>query len=71
MRAVAAGLPTDVMLVETDCPYLAPQPWRGKRCEPAYVRSTTEELARIKGLTLGDVARITALNAFRLFGIGA
>ena len=71
LREVATGLPTDVMLIETDCPYLSPQSWRGKRCEPAYVRSTAEELARIKGLTLDDVARITSLNAFRLFGIGA
>ena len=70
LRAVAEGLPIDVMLVETDCPYLAPQPWRGRRCEPAYTRATAEELARIKDLTLDDVARITALNAFRLFGIG-
>ncbi len=70
LRSVAEGLPIDVMLVETDCPYLSPQPWRGKRCEPAYVRTTAEELARIKGLTLDDVARVTSLNAFRLFGIG-
>ncbi len=58
------------LLVETDCPYLAPQPWRGKRNEPAYVRHTAEALAAIKGLTLADVARITSLNALRLFGIG-
>jgi TatD DNase family protein len=68
---VAAALPIDVMLVETDCPYLAPQPWRGKRCEPAYVSAIAEALAAIKGLTLEDVARVTSLNAFRLFGIGA
>jgi TatD DNase family protein len=71
LRGVAAGLPIDVMLIETDCPYLSPQAWRGRRCEPAYSRATAEELARIKGLTLDDVARITSLNAFRLFGIGA
>jgi len=70
LRDVAAGLPIDVMLVETDCPYLAPQPWRGKRNEPAYTRATAELLAQIKGLTLDDVARVTTLNAFRLFGIG-
>ncbi len=70
LRAVAEGLPVDVMLVETDCPYLAPQPWRGRRCEPAHVRATAEELARVKGLTLIDVARVTTLNAHRLFGIG-
>ncbi|MCM2263739.1 MAG: TatD family nuclease-associated radical SAM protein [Desulfuromonadales bacterium] len=71
LRAVAGGLPIDVMLVETDCPYLSPQPWRGKRCEPAMVRTTAETLATVKGLTLDDVARVTSLNALRLFGIGA
>ncbi len=70
LRSVAAALPIDVMLVETDCPYLSPQNWRGKRCEPAYVRATAEKLAEVKGLSLEDVARITSLNAWRLFGIG-
>ena len=70
LRDVARALPIDVMLVETDAPYLAPQQWRGKRNEPAYVRATAEYLARLKGLTLDDVARITSLNCYRLFGIG-
>ena len=70
LRNIAQNLPIDVMLVETDCPYLSPQNWRGKRCEPAYVRATAEKLAEVKGLTLEDVARITSLNAWRLFGIG-
>ncbi len=70
LRSIAQALPVDVMLVETDCPYLSPQKWRGKRCEPAYVRATAEKLAEIKGLSLEDVARITSLNAWRLFGIG-
>lgn len=70
LRAIAAELPIDVMLVETDCPYLAPQNWRGKRNEPSYVRATAETLADIKGLSFEDVARVTSLNAFRLFGIG-
>ena len=70
LRSIAEALPIDVMLVETDCPYLSPQNWRGKRCEPAYVRATAERLAEVKGLTLEDVARITSLNAWRLFGIG-
>ena len=70
LRTIAQTLPIDVMLVETDCPYLSPQTWRGKRCEPAYVRATAKKLAEIKGLTLEDVARITSLNAWRLFGIG-
>jgi TatD DNase family protein len=70
LRNIARTLPIDVMLVETDSPYLAPQNWRGKRCEPAYVRATAQKLAELKGLTLEDVARITSLNAWRLFGIG-
>ena len=70
LRTIAQALPIDVMLVETDSPYLSPQGWRGKRCEPAYVRTTAEKLAEVKGLTLEDVARITSLNAWRLFGIG-
>jgi len=70
LRSVAEALPVDVMLIETDCPYLAPQPWRGKRCEPAHVRATAEALAALKGLSLDDVARVTSLNARRLFGIG-
>jgi len=71
LRAIAAELPVDVRLVETDCPYLAPQNWRGKRNEPAYVRATAETLATVKGLSLADVARVTTLNAYRLFGIGS
>ena len=71
LRDVAEAISTDHLLLETDCPYLAPQSRRGKRNEPAFVRDTAEELARIKGLSLEDIARTTCLNAFRLFGIGA
>ncbi len=70
VRAVVQGLPIDCMLVETDCPYLPPQTFRGRRNEPAYVRHTAERIAEIKGLSIEDVARITTLNAFQLFGIG-
>lgn len=70
LRDVAEAISTDHVLLETDCPYLAPQPRRGKRNEPAFVRYTAEELARIKGLSLADIARVTRLNAYRLFGIG-
>jgi TatD DNase family protein len=69
-REVVRGIPVDQILVETDCPYLAPQAHRGKRNEPAFVRHTAEAIAAIKGLTIDDVARITTLNAFNLFGIG-
>ncbi|WP_321532240.1 TatD family hydrolase [uncultured Desulfuromonas sp.] len=70
LREVIRQVPTERILVETDCPYLAAQPWRGKRNEPSYVVKTAETVAEIKGLTLTDVARITSLNAFELFGVG-
>lgn len=70
LREVVAGIPIDRMLVETDCPYLSPQPFRGKRNEPAYVKLTAEKIAEIKGLTLTDVSRITNRSAYDLFGIG-
>lgn len=57
------------MLLETDCPYLTPVPYRGKRNEPAYVRLAAEKVAELKGLTLADVARITTRNTARLFRI--
>jgi len=58
------------ILLETDCPYLAPEPYRGKRNEPAYIRNTAEKIASLKGLTFEDVARITSVNAKLLFGVG-
>ncbi|MCP3177631.1 TatD family nuclease-associated radical SAM protein [Desulfuromonas sp. KJ2020] len=70
VRDLIRLIPVDHFLVETDCPYLAPQPRRGKRNEPALVRHTAATIAEIKGLSLEDVCRVTNLNAFRLFGIG-
>ncbi len=70
LREVVRQIPIEHLLVETDAPYLAPQPLRGKRNEPAYVRHTAEAVAKIKGLTFDDVARITSFNAMQLFGIG-
>ena len=70
LQDIARALPIDRCLVETDCPYLAPQKWRGKRNEPSYVRATAEFLAELKGLTFDDVARVTSLNCHRLFGFG-
>ncbi len=70
LREVVKSIPTERLLMETDCPYLAPQPLRGKRNEPALLRHTAEQIAHIKGLSVEDVARITNLNAYRLFGIG-
>ena len=70
-REVVKGVPIESILIETDCPYLAPQNYRGRRNEPAYVRHTAAMIAEIKGLTQEDVARITTLNAWQLFGLGS
>ncbi len=67
LRAIAAELPADRLLVETDAPYLAPPPFRGKRNEPAYVRHTARVLASTIGVTEADVERLTTDNFFRLF----
>ncbi len=70
LREVVRQIPIEHLLIETDAPYLAPQPMRGKRNEPAFVRNTAEAVAKIKGLAYDDVARITSFNAMQLFGIG-
>lgn len=70
LREAVRRIPIERILVETDAPYLAPQQFRGRRNEPAYVRHTAEAVADIKGLSLDDVARITSFNAMQLFGIG-
>jgi len=69
LRETVKGLPVERMLIETDSPYLSPEPMRGKRCEPAYVRYTAQAIASLKSLTLDDVARLTTLNARTLFGV--
>jgi len=69
LRDVVRVTSIDRMLVETDCPYLTPVPYRGKRNEPAHVRLAAERLAEVKGLKLDDVARITTKNVRDLFGI--
>ncbi len=68
LRDTVRGLPVDRLLVETDAPYLAPVPKRGKRNEPAFVVHTADELARIKGMEADEMARRTSDNFFRLFG---
>jgi TatD DNase family protein len=68
LRAIAAELPADRILVETDAPYLAPGKFRGKRNEPSYVRETARTLAATRGVTFDEIARQTTENFFRLFG---
>jgi TatD DNase family protein len=68
-RAAAALVPADRLLVETDCPYLAPQGHRGRRNEPALVRAVLAELARVRGTGLEELAAATSANATRLFGL--
>jgi TatD DNase family protein len=67
IRAAAAGLPVDRMLVETDTPFLSPVPHRGKPCEPAFVVETAKKLAEVKGTGLEEVAAVTTANFDRLF----
>jgi TatD DNase family protein len=67
LRAIAAELPEERILVETDAPYLAPIPYRGKRNEPAYVVETAKALAAARGVPFEQIARQTTDNFFRLF----
>ncbi|HEY1981692.1 MAG TPA: TatD family hydrolase [Xanthobacteraceae bacterium] len=67
LRDIAASLPADRILVETDAPYLAPGKLRGKRNEPSYVVETAKVLAEARGVSLDDIARQTTANFFRLF----
>jgi TatD DNase family protein len=67
LRAVFASVPNDRLLVETDAPYLAPMPYRGKRNEPSYVVHTAAALAEVKGVSAAAMAEITTANFFRLY----
>lgn len=67
LRSIAASAPQDRIVLETDAPYLAPEPYRGKRCEPAYVALVLERIAEIRGMPRDDLAEYTTLNARRLF----
>ena len=67
VRAVAAQVPIDKFMVETDCPYLAPVPFRGKRCEPAYTRLVAEEIAKARNIPLQEIAGATTTTAEQFF----
>lgn len=68
-KEVAEAVPLDRLLIETDCPYLAPHPYRGKRNEPAFVKLVAEQIADLKGISLEEIANATTENAKKLFGI--
>ncbi|MBO8157655.1 MAG: TatD family hydrolase [Bacillaceae bacterium] len=69
-KEVAKEIPLDRLLIETDCPFLAPHPYRGKRNEPAYVRLVAEKIAELKEISLEEVGLQTTSNAKKLFNIG-
>ena len=67
LPGIVRALPLDRLLVETDCPFLAPEPYRGKRNEPAHTRLVAERIAELKGISFDDLALATTANAQRLF----
>jgi len=69
LKEVAANIPLECLLVETDCPYLTPQPLRGRRNEPAHVKYTAQEVAMVRGMELAALAATATANTERLFGI--
>jgi TatD DNase family protein len=69
-REVASSISLEHLLLETDSPYMAPAPHRGKRNEPAHIALVAERLAELQGLSLEDIARSTRYGAYRLFGVG-
>lgn len=68
LQEVAKNVPQDKMLVETDSPYLAPVPFRGKSNQPAYVVNVAEKIAELRDISLEEVAELTTKNYFNLFG---
>jgi TatD DNase family protein len=69
LRKTVEDLPLEKLMIETDSPYLAPMPFRGKKCEPSMVKITAEKIAEIKKVSLDEVARATSENAKKLFRI--
>jgi TatD DNase family protein len=68
LQEVVKGIPLECILIETDAPFLPPQPFRGKRNEPAYVRLVAEKIGELLELDYQTVAKTTTVNANRLFG---
>lgn len=71
LTEVAKAVPDKYLLIETDAPYLSPEPFRGKRNEPGFLIHTAQKIAEIRGVSIDDISRITELNAKKLFRIGS
>jgi TatD DNase family protein len=69
LREMVQTAPLEQLVLETDAPYLAPDPHRGRRNEPAYLRLTAERVARLRGLSLEEIGQTTSANAARFFGL--
>jgi TatD DNase family protein len=70
LKEIVKSVPDEFLLIETDAPYLTPEPFRGRRNEPSYLAHTARTIAELRGVSLEDIARITTLNAKRLFKTG-
>jgi TatD DNase family protein len=66
---VAEWIPLDRLLIETDCPFMAPEPFRGRRCDSTMVPKVAEKVAQLRGLPVEAVAKATRENAMKLFGV--
>lgn len=69
LRQVAAYVPLDRLVIETDAPYLAPESHRGKQNEPSFIRETAEVIAKVRGMSVDELAQKCSENANRFFGI--
>ena len=69
IRDAAAQVPLDRILIETDCPYLAPVPHRGKRNEPSFVRETARKVGELRGKTMEEIGELTSRNFYNFFKI--
>lgn len=69
LKEIASRMPMELMLLETDCPYLAPEPFRGRRNDSTLIRYVAETIAALRGMDVEDVIRITAENARRFYGL--
>ncbi len=71
LRNTLSNITLEHLMLETDSPFMTPEPFRGKRNEPAHVKFVAEKIAEVKGLDVEDIARVTSYNAFRMFGVGS